>query len=192
MKACPFCTRDVQDAALLCQHCNHDLTATTAGAAHPRRSWGLPAMAAGGVGVFAIVLFGSALLRTDATQRPVAAAALPPITLTKVKESLPPNSWTAVPVRLPYAGTLRLNVDVERGNPVNVFLITGDELRAFQADDEDMPRVDQGFQGVNTKTFRQEGLLASGEYYVLVQEPTARALASSTGSDVAVQVQLRP
>jgi hypothetical protein len=36
MKTCPFCAEDVQDAAIVCKHCNRDLP-STATTVHPAR-----------------------------------------------------------------------------------------------------------------------------------------------------------
>jgi hypothetical protein len=187
VKACPFCSADTADAAGVCTHCHHELT----DAAPHRRSNAILRWVGIGVGTWGVllaVMIVSVVYRSDETQGGVAAAALAPMTLTDVVENLPGNSWRAIPVKVPYAGRLRVEMDVVRGNPLNAYLVSAEEFSAFQENDAAAPRTYEGFKAAHTKTFRGEAPFNSGEYYFLIVDRSS----SPSVSDVAVQIDVRP
>ena len=52
------------------------------------------------------------------------AAVRGPVTLTDVVENLPADSFKGIPLALSHDGTLHVEMQVERGNPLNVRLTT--------------------------------------------------------------------
>lgn len=189
VKACSICAAPIADAATVCRQCNHVAGESRRHDRGGMRRW--LTVAAGIAALFVMVLFASAMLTNGATPGAKAAAPLPAVTLTNVVETLPANSWKAIPVLLPHQGRVRVDVEVMRGNAMNVFLVSGDELRAFQADDARAPLPSNGFEAIQAKAFEREGQLASGQYYVLLQDASTPPGGASP-SDVAVQVQVRP
>jgi hypothetical protein len=186
VKACPFCAADTDDAAVACTHCHHELTDAPRRRSHAILRW--VGIGVATWGVLLAVMIVSVVYRSDRNQGGVAAAALAPMTLTDVVENLPANSWRAIPVKVPYSGTLRVELDVVRGNPLNAYLVSAEEFSAFQENDAATPRTYEGFKAANTKTFHREAPFNSGEYYFLIVYPSS----SPSVSDVAVQIAVRP
>ena len=132
--------------------------------------------------LLALVMFDSALVRARSAH-PTPAL----MTLTSVREQLPANAWKAVPVKVPYSGTLDIEIAAE-GNPLNVFVATADALQAMQNDEPTTVQPSPGFSATGTRTLRRQGVLSAGTYYVVLQD---RSQSASTNS-VSVRVGLRP
>ena len=187
VKACSFCHADTDDAAVVCTHCHRELAdAAPRGRSHAVLRW--LGIGVATWGVLLAVMIVSVVYRSDKTQGAVNAAALAPLTLADVVENLPANSWKAIPVKVPYAGTLRVELDVVRGNALNAYLVNAEQFNAFQENDAATPTAYEGFNAVRTKTFRREAPLSSGEYYFLMVDRSS----SPSVSDVAVQIDVRP
>src|SRR2546426_3381504 len=69
---------------------------------------------------------------TKRTTEMIATAVHAPIEVKNEVENLPASSWKAVALNLPYSGALNVNLEVVRGNPVDVFLTTPDQLEAMK------------------------------------------------------------
>jgi hypothetical protein len=87
------------------------------------------------VGLIAIVMLRSLWL-SSSPRTASSAGSLPallpviPVQVTDVVESLPARSVKGIPLHLPYSGTLRVEVSVVRGNPVDIFLVSPSEKDA--------------------------------------------------------------
>lgn len=128
---------------------------------------------------------------TRNTTRMIATAVHAPITVTDEIQNLPANSWKANSFMLPYGGTLDINLQVIRGNPIDVFLTTSDQLEAMNKGEWNNVRVFTEFNATKTKTYKRTGQLGQGSYY-LVMRDTSLGILSSTASDISVKVQLNP
>jgi hypothetical protein len=125
------------------------------------------------------------------TNRAIATAVRAPITLTDEVENVPASSWKAAALNLPYTGSVEINLEVVRGNPVDVFLTDTNQLEAMKKDDWANIRVYTDFNAVKTKTYRRTGQLGQGSYY-LVMRDTSLGILSSSASDISLKVRLNP
>jgi hypothetical protein len=114
-----------------------------------------------------------------------------PITLNNSVENIPASSWKAVGLNLPYPGTVDVSLEVVRGNPVDVFLTTTDQIETMKKEQWNNVRVYPDFNAVKTKTYRRTGQLGQGSYY-LVMRDTSLGILSASASDISVKVQLNP
>jgi hypothetical protein len=128
---------------------------------------------------------------TKRTTQMIAAAVHAPLTLQDEIENLPAASWKALPLNLPYSGTLNVNLEVVRGNPIDVFLTTTDQLEAMKKEQWNQVRVYADFSASKTKTYRRSGQLSQGSYYLVLRD-TSLGILSSSASDISVKVQLNP
>ncbi len=128
---------------------------------------------------------------TRNTTQMIATAVHAPITVTDEVQNLPANSWKAIPFALTYGGTLDINLQVIRGNPIDVFLTTIDQLDTMQKGEWNNVRVFGYFNAVKTKTYRRTGQLGKGSYYLVLRD-TSLGILSSPATDVSVKVELNP
>jgi hypothetical protein len=143
--------------------------------------------------VLAIVFVGSVWYNagTKNTTKLIATAVHAPVTLTDEVENLPASSWKAVGLNVPYSGTIEVNLAVVRGNPVDVFLTTPDQLDTMKKEDWTNVKVYGDFNATKTKTYRRTGQLSQGSYYFVMRDMSLGIL-SSSASDISVKVQLNP
>jgi hypothetical protein len=66
--------------------------------------------------------------RTLAKTQSLTAAVRAPVTLMDQTEHLPAPSWKAIPLILPYGGSISVEVRVAQGNPIDVLLMTPDQF----------------------------------------------------------------
>ncbi len=128
---------------------------------------------------------------TRNTTRMIETVVHAPVTLTDEVENLPASSWKAVPLNLPYAGTVDVNLQVVQGNPVDVFLSPVDQLDAMKKENWSSVRVFDAFNATKTKTYMRTSQLGQGNYY-LVMRDTSLGILSSSASDISVKVKLNP
>jgi hypothetical protein len=128
---------------------------------------------------------------TRNTTRMIETVVHAPVTLTDEVENLPASSWKAVPLNLPYAGTVDVNLKVVQGNPVDVFLTPVDQLDTMKKENWSSVRVLDAFNATKTKTYMRTGQLGQGSYY-LVMRDTSLGILSARASDISVKVQLNP
>jgi hypothetical protein len=128
---------------------------------------------------------------TRNTTRLIATAVHAPVTLTDDVQNVPAHSWKAVGINIPYSGTVSVNVAVVRGNPVDVFLTTPDQLDAMKQDDWRNVKVYGDFNATKTTTYQRTSQLAQGGYYLVLRD-TSLGILSSSASDISVKAQLNP
>jgi hypothetical protein len=128
---------------------------------------------------------------TRKTTQLIATAVHAPITLKDEVENVPASSWKAVGLDLPYSGTVDVNLQVVQGNPVDVFVVTPDQLDTMKKEDWSNVKVYGNFNATKTKTYKRAGQLEQGSYY-LVMRDTSLGILSSRASDISLKVQLNP
>lgn len=116
-------------------------------------------------------------------------ASLRPIDLLDEIENLPANSVKGVPITLPYGGTLSLEVQVVRGNPVDIFLVDPSEVEAISA--RKGFNSYQGFNAEKSMTYSRQGRIAPGTYDVVFMDRSLGIL-SASASDIKVKAHLAP
>jgi len=126
-----------------------------------------------------------------ATRQMLATAVHAPVTLKDDVENLPAASWRAVAVNLPYSGSLDVNLEVVRGNPLDVFLTTPDQLDLVKKGQWQQVRVYTDFSAAKTRTYRRTSRLNQGEYFLVLRDSSLGIL-SQSASDVSVKAQLNP
>lgn len=114
-----------------------------------------------------------------------------PITVTDQVENVPASSWKAVGLNLPYSGTIDVNLQVVQGNPVDVFVVSPDQLDTMKREDWTNVRVYENFNATKTKTYRRSGQLNQGIYYLVLRD-TSLGLLSARASDISVKAELKP
>lgn len=128
---------------------------------------------------------------TQNTSRIVATVVHVPITLEDEVQNLPANSWKTIGLNLPYSGSLSVNVSVVRGNPIDVFLTTPDQIEAMKREDWNNVKVFGDFDASKTRTLQRTARLDEGSYE-LVMRDTSLGILSSAASDISIKVQLNP
>ncbi len=106
-------------------------------------------------------------------------------------ENVPAASWKAVPLDLPYPGTIDVSLEVVNGNPIDVAVTTPDQLEVLKQNGWGHMRVFTDFNAVKTKTYRRTGQLGQGSYYLVIRD-TSLGILSQRASDISVKVQLNP
>jgi hypothetical protein len=128
--------------------------------------------------------------RTIAKRQSLTAAARAPVTLMDQTEHLPAPSWKAIPLRLPHSGSISVDVRVVQGNPIDVLLITPDQLDRVKKGESSRLKISGQVRGTDTKSYTHTGRLARGGYFLVLGD---RYLGGpSLTSVVTVKVQLNP
>lgn len=118
-----------------------------------------------------------------------AVASLRPVDIRDEVQNLPANSIKWVPLTLPYAGTLHLEAQVLRGNPLDIRLVDPGEVESIKA--KKPFRQYPGFEAEKTATYKRDGRLQSGTYMLVIIDRSLGILSAST-SDVRVKARLVP
>jgi hypothetical protein len=111
------------------------------------------------------------------------------IDLVNTTQDLPASSFKALPISLPYAGTLSVSLTVRRGNDISVYVVTPDQIDKIKA--KQQFTYFQGFDAEKTKIYQRSGRLASGSYYLVTLDKTLGIL-SQQSSDIQVSAKLEP
>jgi hypothetical protein len=106
-------------------------------------------------------------------------------------QNLPASSWRAVALSLPYSGTISVDLTVKRGNPLDVFLTTPDQLDNMKTGQRNPVRVYSDFTASKAKIYKRSGRLRQGNYYLVLRD-TSLGVLSASSSDIAVKAQLNP
>ena len=111
------------------------------------------------------------------------------VSLADAIEDLPASSFKAVPLSLPYTGSLSVEVAVRRGNDISVYLVAPDQIEKIKS--KQGFRHIEAFEADKTKSYRRSGRVASGSYYLVLLDKTLGVL-SQKSSDVQVRAHLDP
>ncbi len=114
-----------------------------------------------------------------------------PIELQNEVQNLRASSWKGIAVNVPYSGTVNVDLQVVRGNPVDVLLTTPDQLEAMKKEQWNQVRVYTDFNAAKTTLYRRSAHLEQGAYYLVIRD-TSLGILSSSASDISVKVQLNP
>jgi hypothetical protein len=128
---------------------------------------------------------------TRDTTRMIQTVVHAPVSLVDEVENVPASSWKAVGLKLPYAGTIDVNLQVVQGNPVDVFVVTPDQVDTMKKENWSSVQVYDNFNATKTKTYKRSGQLNQGSYYLVIRD-TSLGLPSARASDISVKVQLNP
>lgn len=128
---------------------------------------------------------------TKQTARMVATVVHAPIEVKNEIENLPASSWKGIALNLPYTGTVSIDLAVERGNPLDVFLTTPDQIENMKAGQWNQVRAYADFTASKTTIYKRSGRLRQGNYYLVLRD-TSLGVLSASSSDVPVKVQLNP
>jgi hypothetical protein len=112
-----------------------------------------------------------------------------PVQLCDVVENVAASSWTAVPLQLPYSGTLTIELNVVSGNPVTVKLIHSSDLLNFKNDRKTLDYPE--FSAQDTRNYRRSNNLGESAYYLIVKD-TSLGVLSSKASDIQIRASLSP
>jgi hypothetical protein len=141
----------------------------------------------------ALVLMLSVWFATGRRERPQSptAAQYPSLILIDEVDHLPSLAWKAIPLSLPHGGIVNIDVQVVRGNPIDIFLIAPDQLDNVEKVEWSSLKVSGDIGATRTKSFRRAMRLEQGGFYLVVRDMTV-GTPSSPPSDVSVKVQLTP
>lgn len=128
---------------------------------------------------------------TKQTTQVIATAVHAPIEIKNEVQNLPASSWKAIGLSLPYTGTISVDLAVQRGNPLDVFLTTPDQLDSMKAGQWNQVRVFTDFTASKSTIYKRSARLRQGNYYLVLRD-TSLGVLSSSSSDVAVKVDLNP
>lgn len=128
---------------------------------------------------------------TKRTTEMIATAVHAPIEVKNEVENLPAASWKGIALNLPYSGTVSVNLEVVRGNPIDVVLTTPDQIDTMKKEQWSQVRTYGDFNASKTKSYKRSGQLMQGNYYLVLHD-TSLGILSSSASDIAIKVQLSP
>jgi hypothetical protein len=118
------------------------------------------------------------------------SAAHMPMDLTNEVENVHANSWRAVPLTVPYTGSLTVSAHVVRGNPIQMFLTDSAGVDKLKAGEKAFTYIG-GFYAPEASTFQHTAQIIQGTYY-LVMRDSSLGIFSSSASDISLKVQLAP
>jgi len=178
---CTDCGANITEDSRFCRSCGKTLGVIsigdgTAAAPAPAPAQVAPVLsamtrrrAANGTTIFGVLLalfivwyIVRANVGSQVTNQAIAAAVHAPMTLQNEVQNLPSNSWKTVALSLPYSGTVSINLQVVRGNPVDVFLTRTDQPDVIQKGQWANLQVFSDFSATKTRTYRRDARLAQG------------------------------
>lgn len=106
-------------------------------------------------------------------------------------EHLPSLAWKAVPFSLSHDGIVNIDVQVVRGNPIDVFLTTSDQIDNVKKVEWNNLKIYGDITATGTKAFSRGVRLGQGGFYLVVRDMTI-GTPSSLPSEISVKVRLNP
>jgi hypothetical protein len=180
---CSACANPIPEGSQFCNHCGTSMQAK------PRKKTSRLVLVGGAVALCGLAYLG---MGSSNANRVGATILHTPITFTNETQNLGAHSWRSVPVQLPYSGTLDITMNVDRGNPLDVYLVTPETL-------EEMKKTalwrnirgNANFSAVKTTTYHRDSPLDRGTYYFVMRD-TSLGIFSASGTDVDLKIGLRP
>jgi predicted dinucleotide-utilizing enzyme len=112
-----------------------------------------------------------------------------PVTILETVEKIDIGSYKALPLNLPSGCTLSVTIDVLRGNPVDVTVISGQELENFKG--EKKFKNAAGFMATKMRNYKRSAELGMGDYYLVVRD-SSLGIFSARHSEIKIIVQREP
>ncbi len=106
-------------------------------------------------------------------------------------EHLPPLASKAIPMTLPNAGIVNIEVRVVRGNSIDAFLTTPDQFENPKKVEWNSLKIYRDIGTTGTKMFSWTGRLGQGGFYLVLRDMTV-AIPTTPTSDISVKVLLDP
>ena len=186
---CGHCQNQIPDSSEFCNHCGMSARVQPKQPMHSVYRYLIVLVAL----VAAFYIFVRYEGGRTAADRLVASVAHTPITLADETQNLSASSWRAIAVQAPYNGNLDVELEVVRGNPLDVILIPMNELDTLRANSKSWGFLgnDQNFSAVKTTTYKRDGRVLQGNYYLVLRDPTLGIL-SASATDVQVKIVLNP
>lgn len=128
---------------------------------------------------------------TSKTAQSIAAAQHSSVLLIDEVEQLPSLAWKAVPFSLRHQGLVNIDVQVVRGNRVDVFLTGSHQIDEAKNVDWNNLKVYGDISAARTKAFNKGVRLGPGGFYLVVRDMTI-GTPSSRPSEISVKVRLTP
>ena len=113
-----------------------------------------------------------------------------PVDLKNEVENLPANSWKAIPIQVPYAGSVTVSMQVQRGNPVELVVTDNKNVEELKSGSRQLTYFG-GFYAVKAMTFQHSDRLNQGTYFVVMRDSSLGILSAST-SDISLKVRVEP
>lgn len=146
-------------------------------------------------GLFGVVLFFIVVAGIYTFEKhPVPSA---PIELNNSQVNLPAHHWQKIPLTVPQPGTLTIELRVTRGNPVDIALISADQLSNV----EQVNGIIQArnllraslpvFRAVQARVYTHTGRIDKGDFLIILQD-TKLGILSAPASDVKIHAYLAP
>jgi hypothetical protein len=142
------------------------------------------------VGVLLLLLGVVWFASVDSPTHLLKSAAHMPMDLTNEVENVRVHSWRGVALTVPYTGSLTVSAQVERGNPIQMFLTDGSGVDKLKAGDRAATYIG-AFYAPQARTFQHTERVNQGTYYLVLRDSSLGIL-SSSASDVSLKVQLAP
>jgi hypothetical protein len=109
------------------------------------------------------------------------------VTLLDTIEKLKIGFYKALPLSLTSGGTLKVIVDVVHGNPMDINVIRGSELKNFK--DQNEFKDEAEFTATKMKKYKRSANLNNGDYYLVIRD-SSLGIFSVQNSEVKITVQL--
>jgi hypothetical protein len=96
-----------------------------------------------------------------------------------------------IALNVPYSGAVNVDLQVVRGNPIDVLLTTPDQLEAMKKGTMEPSSSLHRLQRSKDDAVSAECRLGQGAYYLVIRD-TSLGILSSSAADISVKVQLNP
>ena len=119
----------------------------------------------------------------------VSAATHLPVNLASEVDSVAVHSWRAVPIQIPYTGSLTISAHVQRGNSMTMMLTDGNGLQKLK--NHKWGSYLGEFYAPHTADFHHTGRVHPGVYYFVIRDKHVETDSPSL-SDVSIEARIEP